>query len=217
MSRQIVTLCGSTRFYSAFQRANFEETMAGRIVLTVGFYPHAEQAWGDKEHGETIGVTPEQKRDLDRLHFKKIRMSDGILVLNVGGYVGDSTRNEIALAVALGKGIRWLDEERGGEAWLEANAHDLGKRIAKLLEEGELTAPSANLAEQLAAEGFAAPRSLGVYAVAFAVRRIAPLLADAPIERFEIRIELREPNRMALLNAIATGLVQLAVCLPEEG
>jgi hypothetical protein len=36
-----VCLCGSTRFYEAFQRANYEETMAGRIVLSVGFYPHS--------------------------------------------------------------------------------------------------------------------------------------------------------------------------------
>ena len=56
----IVCLCGSTRFYEAFQRANFEETMAGKIVLSVGFYPHAQ----DEMHGEDVGVTPEQKAAL---------------------------------------------------------------------------------------------------------------------------------------------------------
>ena len=41
----IVCLCGSTRFYDTFQQANFDETMAGKIVLSVGFYPHStEQA-----------------------------------------------------------------------------------------------------------------------------------------------------------------------------
>jgi hypothetical protein len=138
MERRIITLCGSTRFYESFQRANFELTMRGIIVLSVGFYPHAEQAWGAKEHGETIGVSPEQKEALDVLHFDKIRMSDGIFVLNVDGYVGDSTRNEIACALALNKDVDWLDPERGGDTWLEANAHDIGKRMAALLERGLL-------------------------------------------------------------------------------
>ena len=40
---KIVCLCGSTRFYQQFQEANYQETMAGRIVLSVGFYPHAQK------------------------------------------------------------------------------------------------------------------------------------------------------------------------------
>ena len=108
LSAPIVCLCGSTRFYDAFQRANYEETMAGRIVLSVGFYPHsAEQA-----HGESVGCTPEQKRQLDALHLCKIDLADEVLVLNVGGYVGESTAREIAYARRLGKPIRWL--EQGG-------------------------------------------------------------------------------------------------------
>lgn len=102
---KIVCLCGSTRFYEYFQRANYEETMAGRIVLSVGFYPHAQQ----QAHGEHLGCTPEQKIGLDALHFRKIELADEILVLNVGGYVGESTRNEINYARALGKPIRWLE------------------------------------------------------------------------------------------------------------
>src|SRR5689334_1569335 len=53
----LVCLCGSTRFYDAYQEANYRETMAGKIVLTVGFYPHsAVQA-----HGEGVGCTPVEK------------------------------------------------------------------------------------------------------------------------------------------------------------
>jgi hypothetical protein len=101
----IVCLCGSTRFYEAFQRANYEETMAGRIVLSVGFYPHsAKQA-----HGEAVGCTPEQKEALDRLHLQKIDLADEILVLNVGGYIGESTLREIRHAMRTGKRVRWLD------------------------------------------------------------------------------------------------------------
>lgn len=103
----IVCLCGSTRFYDAFQKANYEETMAGKIVLTVGFYPHStEQA-----HGESIGITPEQKQELDQLHFRKIEMADEVLILNVGGYIGESTRRELAHARNLGKQVRFLEPE----------------------------------------------------------------------------------------------------------
>jgi hypothetical protein len=101
----IVCLCGSTRFYDAFQRANYEETMAGRIVLSVGFYPHSSHV-----HGEGVGCTPEQKDMLDELHKRKIDLADEILVLNVVGYVGDSTASEIAYAREHGKPIRWLNE-----------------------------------------------------------------------------------------------------------
>jgi hypothetical protein len=102
----IVCLCGSTRFYAAFQAANYRETMAGRIVLSVGFYPHsAEQA-----HGEAIGCTPGQKAALDALHLRKIDLADEVLVINVAGYVGESTAREIAYARQLGKPIRWWEE-----------------------------------------------------------------------------------------------------------
>jgi hypothetical protein len=101
----IVVLCGSTRFYQQFLEANYRETMAGKIVLSVGFYPHAV----DEMHGEGVGITPEQKEELDLLHLKKVELADEILVLNVNGYVGDSTRREIAYARKLGKRIRWLE------------------------------------------------------------------------------------------------------------
>jgi len=105
MSRPtIVTLCGSTRFYEAFQKANYDETMAGRIVLSVGHYPNS-----DGKHGEQVGCTPKEKIKLDELHKQKIDLSDEILVLNVGGYIGDSTRGEIDHAIKTGKLVRWLE------------------------------------------------------------------------------------------------------------
>jgi hypothetical protein len=101
----IVCLCGSTRFYEAFQRANYERTMAGEIVLSVGHYPHStEQA-----HGQSVGCTPEQKEALDTLHKQKIDLADYVLVLNVGGYIGDSTRSEIEHARKTGKPVEWLE------------------------------------------------------------------------------------------------------------
>lgn len=92
----IVCLCGSTRFYEEFQKANFELTMRGFIVLTVGFYPHAE--FSAKAHGEDVGVTVEQKEKLDELHKRKIDLADYVYVLNKHDYVGHSTKSEIDYA-----------------------------------------------------------------------------------------------------------------------
>lgn len=105
MRPKIVCLCGSTRFKAAFDEANYQETIAGNIVLSVGFFMHAT---GNK-HGEGVGATPEQKVALDELHKRKIDLADEILVLNVGGYVGDSTRSEITYAIANDKPVRYLE------------------------------------------------------------------------------------------------------------
>ena len=105
---KIVCLCGSTRFYEVWQQANFDETCAGNIILSVGFYPHAE----DKAHAAHVGITPEQKVALDELHKRKIDLADEVYVLNVGGYVGDSTRSEIEYARAHGKPVRWLEPDK---------------------------------------------------------------------------------------------------------
>lgn len=110
---EIVCLCGSTRFCTAFQQANYALTMEGKIVLTVGFYRPSAESEAERtryeHHGENIGCTPEQKVALDALHFRKIDLADSILVLNVGGYIGESTRNEIAYAKSIGKPVTYLE------------------------------------------------------------------------------------------------------------
>lgn len=102
----IVCLCGSTRFKEAFDDANYHETMAGKIVLSVGFYMHAS----GNRHGEHVGATPEQKIKLDELHKRKIDLADEVLILNVGGYIGESTRSELEYAKECNKVIRFLEE-----------------------------------------------------------------------------------------------------------
>ena len=106
MKPKVVCLCGSTRFKDAFDEANYRETMMGRIVLSVGFFMHAS---GNK-HGEDIGATPEQKIALDELHKRKIDLADEVLVLNINGYIGESTRSEIEYAEAHKKPVRYLEE-----------------------------------------------------------------------------------------------------------
>ena len=104
---RIVCLCGSTKFYEAFMVANYRETMAGAIVLSVGFFMHRPET-----HGHALGCTPEQKVALDELHKRKIDLADEVYVINVGGYIGESTKSEIAYAMAHAKGIRYLEEAK---------------------------------------------------------------------------------------------------------
>jgi hypothetical protein len=96
----IVCLCGSTRFCEAFHQANLSETLAGRIVLTVGC---------DFKSDEALGLSTAVKERLDELHKRKIDLADEILVLNVGGYIGASTHSEIQYAVGHGKKVRFLE------------------------------------------------------------------------------------------------------------
>jgi hypothetical protein len=102
---KIVCLCGSTRFYKEFQQINYLETMKGHIVLSVGFYAHASE----EAHEQSVGITEEQKVMLDELHKRKIDLCDEILVINVGGYIGSSTRSEILYALEHHKPIRYLE------------------------------------------------------------------------------------------------------------
>ena len=102
----IVTLCGSTRFYDEFQQANYELTMAGYIVLSVGFYPHAKVEHG---HGEGVGHDSEEKVRLDELHLRKIDLADWVYVIDPGGYIGDSTRREVLYALAKRKLVKFME------------------------------------------------------------------------------------------------------------
>ena len=103
MHYPIVTLCGSTRFKDAFQEAQKRLTLEGKIVISVGLFGH----FGDDEVW-TTGI----KEMLDDMHLRKIDMADSIYVINVGGYIGESTRREIAYAKQKGKHIEYLEPDK---------------------------------------------------------------------------------------------------------
>lgn len=109
MKPKIVTLCGSTRFKDAFTKAQLDETLAGKIVLTIGCNMRTDADIFSELSEEEMERT---KKRLDWLHMRKIELSDEILVLNVDGYVGESTSREIAYAYIRGLLIRWLEPER---------------------------------------------------------------------------------------------------------
>lgn len=103
---RIVCLCGSTRFKEQFEAAEHTEGLAGNIVLTVVCFGHR----GDLPPEACTEGNP-TKLALDGLHLRKIEMADEILVINVGGHIGKSTKREIAHARALGKPIRYLEPD----------------------------------------------------------------------------------------------------------
>lgn len=104
---RIVCLCGSTRFMDAFRSANLQETLAGRIVLSIGCDTKSDadlMALGE--------LTEADKAALDELHKRKIDLADEIYVLNVDDYIGSSTFGELGYARAKGKTVRWLVNSR---------------------------------------------------------------------------------------------------------
>lgn len=105
MKPKIVCLCGSTRFLDAFQEANLQETLAGNIVLSIGC---------DTKSDNTLfaELTPDalkaMKERLDELHLRKIDLADEVYILNVDGYIGESTHRELEYAAQQHKEIRFL-------------------------------------------------------------------------------------------------------------
>lgn len=97
---RVVTLCGSTRFKEDFLRVQKELTLHGNIVISVGLFGHAgdEEVWDE-------GV----KAMLDDMHKRKIDMADAIFVINRGGYIGSSTRSEIAYALEHAKDVEYME------------------------------------------------------------------------------------------------------------
>ena len=99
----VITLCGSTRFKEQYLEAQKRLTLEGNIIISVGLFGHSgdEETWA-----------PGVKEMLDNMHKRKIDMADGIYVINVGGYIGQSTRSEIEYARAHGKKVMFLEPEK---------------------------------------------------------------------------------------------------------
>lgn len=106
---KVITLCGSTRFKDEFLRVQKELTLKGNIVISVGLFGYS----GDSEVWENMdkGTLAKTKEMLDDMHKRKIDMADEIFVINVGGYIGDSTKSEIEYAKAHGKKVNYLESK----------------------------------------------------------------------------------------------------------
>lgn len=121
---KVITLCGSTRFKDEFLEAQKRLTLEGNVVISVGLFGHS----GDNEVW-TDGV----KDMLDRQHLAKIDLADEIFVINVGGYIGDSTRREIAYAEFKGKTITYMENSK------EASIYDNYAALRELHDAGRLS------------------------------------------------------------------------------
>ena len=98
---KVITLCGSTKFKEQYLEAQKRLTLEGNIVISVGLFGHS----GDDEVW-----TEGTKSMLNDMHKRKIDMADEIFVINVGGYLGESTRAEIEYAKSRGMVVRYLEE-----------------------------------------------------------------------------------------------------------
>ncbi len=107
---EVICICGSTRFIDQHAIARWEFEKTGKaICLMVNYLPAwygNEQGWNEDDHfAEQAGV----KEILDELHFRKIDLADRVYVINVDGYIGESTRNEINYAIRTGKPIEYME------------------------------------------------------------------------------------------------------------
>jgi hypothetical protein len=96
----VVTLCGSMRVFDDMLTVASEETSAGRIVLAPFTVVAATDQDGD------------HKAMLDELHRRKIDLSSEIVVVTRDGYLGESTRGEIAYAEQTGRTVRYVEVGR---------------------------------------------------------------------------------------------------------
>lgn len=102
----VITLCGSARFKNEFMNAQKELTLKGNIVISLGMFKDAvDNVFWKKMDDE---IRTKTKGMLDDMHKRKIDMSDEIFVINVGGYIGESTKSEIEYAKKTGKKVNYL-------------------------------------------------------------------------------------------------------------
>jgi len=104
---KVITLCGSTRFQTEFAEVNQRLTMEGCVVISLGMF-----SLPDLPDYDWTADRSDLEGRLRSVHFQKIRMADEVYVVDPDGYVGESTRREIAYAESLGKPVRYLSRER---------------------------------------------------------------------------------------------------------
>ena len=96
---KIITLCGSLKFQKEMMIIVEKMALDGNCILTPVF-PILDE----------VEKTEEQMTKLKEAHFKRIEISDAILVVNINNYIGKSTNLEIEYAKTLGKEILYYTD-----------------------------------------------------------------------------------------------------------
>lgn len=95
---KVVTICGSMKFKKEMMKAAEElELKKGYSVIQCVYF--------DDNNLKKYNINDER---FEKLHLKKIEISDAIFVVNVNGYIGESTKKEIKYAKSLQKEILYL-------------------------------------------------------------------------------------------------------------
>jgi hypothetical protein len=102
-SYKVITLCGSTKFKTEFIEVQKQLTLKGYIIISVGLFGHS----GDEE-----AFNYKTKKMLDDMHKRKIDMADEIFVVDVDGYIGESTLSEIVYAENYGKKVHYYSKNQ---------------------------------------------------------------------------------------------------------
>lgn len=106
-----IALCGSAKFEKEFHDWDEALTLAGHVVYGLAVYPSSK---GNKKDWYSESA----KQTLDLCHLAKIEESDAVVVINVGGYLGESTHREVEWARIRGKTI--YHAEKVDDSWTAA-------------------------------------------------------------------------------------------------
>lgn len=94
MEIKVITICGSMRYSKEMMKIAEElELKEGYAVIQCVY-----NIDGQRYEGVDASI-------LDKIHRKKIDISDAIYVVNIDGYIGNSTKNEIEYATHNGKEV----------------------------------------------------------------------------------------------------------------
>lgn len=111
----VITLCGSSRFKKEFLELQEKLTLEGNIVISVGVFGHADNI--------DINATT--------------KAIDEIFVIDIDGYIGESTKSEIEYAKAQKKKVVYLIHPWIGKeiCFRRENTHHIIKEVIEFDED----------------------------------------------------------------------------------
>lgn len=98
---KVIAICGSLKFKEEMIKIAIQLELAGNVALIPIFPTNNE-----------MNYTEEEKTMLGKMHKEKIKIADAIFVVNINGYIGESTKREIEYAKAQNKEILYLEEKK---------------------------------------------------------------------------------------------------------